>query len=390
MRELANVNAGAHVDVRADGKVLIAQPDVCRNYNYYYDLYTWSAADGMQRKTQCGRYRNAVWLGEQIAALRMEGGVSTLGILEQHGKRLARIAHAVPRRRIKSRQSIWLPVRTANIVALAIKQASAWQVLEFDSTGGSPRVLFNYDAPLHGLRYARTGDGLEFIAVKDGMDNLWRYSPGSAELTRLSHTYTAVISHSGIAQDGSVVLGVLAEGGTELRRMQTTAPLGQAKLAAASSTALPGDTPPITSKLGESGDYHALYSMYPRTWLPATLADRGLTAYGAYTWGNDALGWHNYTANVMWETSQHEAIGNFSYDYLDEHFFNVSRNLWARQWTGSGKQRDHHDVRPRHRCAMGLHAALAANRTPSVSRHRRRTADHRTRADRRTHHQDTR
>jgi hypothetical protein len=79
-----------------------------------------------------------------------------------------------------------------------------------------------------------------------------------------------------------------------------------------------------------------LYSVYPRSWLPSLLSDRGLKAFGAYTFGSDALGWHSYTVNVMWETSQHEAIGSFNYDYLGEHFFNVSRNLYARQWTGSG------------------------------------------------------
>ena len=335
VQELAKVNAGAHIDVRADGKVLIAQPDICRNFNYYYDLYTWSASGGLQRETSCGRYRRAVWVGEQIAALRMAGGVSTLSILERHGNdwREARMLYQTPER-VEAVDLAASP--DGKHIALAIKQAKAWQVLEFDSAGGTPRVLFNYDAPLHGLRYARRDDGLEFIAVNDGVYDLWRHESRSNELTRLSHTYTAVLSHSGVAQDGSVILGVLASGGTELRRMQTTAPLAQAKPASGPTAALAGDNPPITHALGEPSDYHALYSMYPRTWLPSALSDRGLTAFGATTFGSDALYWHNYIANVMWETSQHEAIGSFYYSYLGEHFFNVSRNLQARQWTGSG------------------------------------------------------
>jgi len=161
-------------------------------------------------------------------------------------------------------------------------------------------------------------------------------TPSAPRLTRLSHTYTAVLSHSGITQDGSVVLGVLAANGTELRRMQTTAPIAQATPVSNQTALLQGNTPPTTYQLGEPGNYHAVNSMYPRTWLPSVLLDRGLSAYGASTFGSDALGWHNYTADVMWETSQHEAIGSFNYDYLGEHFFNVSRNLWARQSTGSG------------------------------------------------------
>jgi hypothetical protein len=334
VQHLANVNAGSRIDVRADGKVLDAQPDVCRNYNYYYDLYTWSAAAGMQRQTECGRYRRAVWMDTQIAALRLEGGISTLSILEQreNGWRETRTLYRTPER-VEAIDLAASP--DGKRIALAIKQANAWQVLEFDSAGGTPRVLFNHGAPLYGLRYAKNGSGLEFIAVKDGVPNLWRYSSGSNELTRLSHTYTAVTLQSGVAQDGSVVLGVLAAGGTELRRMQTTAPLGQMKQAAGPAAALQSDNPPITGKLGEAGNYHALNSMYPRTWFPASIVDRGLTAYGVSTFGSDALLWHSYAANLLWETSQHEAIGSISYAYRDNLLFNFSRNLEAREWTGS-------------------------------------------------------
>lgn len=335
VQHLTGLNAGSHIDVSADGKVLIAQPDICHNFNYYYDLYTWSAADGMQRKTRCGRYRRAVWLGEQVAALHMAGGVSTLVVLEQTGNdwRETRKLYVTP----DQVEAVDLAASPdGKRIALAVKQANSWQVIEIDSAGSTPRVLFNHNAPLHGLRYARNGDGLEFIAVKDGVANLWRFTPGSTELTQLSHTYTAVLTHSGIAGDGSVALGVLAANGTELRRMKTTAPLAQAKVTSTQTTALQGDSPPATYKLGEAGNYHALNSLYPRTWFPSVFMDRGLTAYGASTFGADALGWHNYTANVMWETSQHEALGFLSYDYLGEHFVNVSRNLWAREWTGSG------------------------------------------------------
>jgi len=367
VEHLAKVNSGAHLDVRADGKVLIAQPDICRNYNYYYDLYSWSASGGLQRETTCGRYRRAVWLGEQVAALRMAGGVSTLAILDQHERRWreSRTLYQTP----DQVEAIDLAASPdGKRIALAIKQANAWQVLEFDSAGGAPRVLFNHNAPLQGLRYARAGEALEFIAAKDGTYDLWRYTsdtllaqpadcgrrcdavapapvgfaaprrdrtPGGG-LTRLSHTYTAVLSHSGVAQDGSVVLGVLAPGGTELRRMTAAAPLAQARVEPTQTAALQGSAPPATSQLGKPGSYHALYSMYPRTWLPAVLSDRGLTAYGAYTFGSDALGWHNYIASLMWETSQHEAIGSLNYNYLGEHFFSVSRNLYAKQASGSG------------------------------------------------------
>ncbi|MFH0935112.1 MAG: BamA/TamA family outer membrane protein, partial [Pseudomonadota bacterium] len=222
-------------------------------------------------------------------------------------------------------------------IGLLIKRAGAWQVLEFDRAGGAPRVLLNHDAPIHSLRYARDGNGLEFIAATGGIYNLWRYSSGTQELARLSHTDTAVMSHSGVAQDGSVVLAVLADGGTELRRMQATTALARSRADTRQSAPLEAAAPPATRQLGEASGYLALKSLYPRAWMPAALADRGLTAYGVSIFGSDALLWHHYSASLLWETSQHEAIGSFSYNYLDAVFLDFSRNLQTREWTGSGK-----------------------------------------------------
>ncbi|MDP1633216.1 MAG: hypothetical protein Q8L69_00870, partial [Gallionellaceae bacterium] len=189
-RHLAEVRAGSHIDVRNDGKVLLAQLEICNHHRLYYDLYTWSTSAGMQRKTECGRYRRAVWLGDQVAALRAEGGITTLSLLDANGdkwketKQLYRTPDQV--------EAVDLAASPGGKrVALSIKRANAWQILEFDSAGGMPRVLFNHDAPIHSLRYASDGNDLEFIAATDGIYNLWRYSSGKRELARLSHTDTA-------------------------------------------------------------------------------------------------------------------------------------------------------------------------------------------------------
>ena len=334
-RQLAELRSNARIDANSQGTVLVAQPNICDNYNFYYDLYLWSEHDGIKRLTECQRYRRAVWLGQQIAALRYEGGQASLDILRMQGEGLQKV-----RTLYSAADGIAAIDLTANTdgsrLALAIKQRNAWQILEFDPALGTSRVLFDYDAPLHGLRYARDGQSLEFIAVRDGIHNLWRYTGVTAELTRLSHTYTSVTLHSGIASDGSVVLGVLAKDGTELRRMTNI--VEQTKLAAATSnTPLQPSLAPAMqgTSLGEGQDYLALRSVYPRSWLPLWLVDRGLHAYGLSTFGSDAMGWHSYTLNAMWETTQNEAMGSLNYNYLDRHFFSITRNLWARQWMGS-------------------------------------------------------
>ncbi len=334
-RNLAELRSNARIDANRNGTVLVAQPNICENYNLYYDLYLWNEHDGIKRLTECQRYRRAVWAGQQIAALRYEGGQASLDLLQVQGENLQKV-----RTLYSAADGIVAIDLAANAdgsrVALAIKQRNAWQVLEFDPALGTSRVLFDYDAPLHGLRYAQDGQSLEFIAVRDGVYDLWRHSSATAELARLSHTYTSVTLHSGVASDGSVVLGVLAAGGTELRRMTNI--VEQEKLAAVASSA-PLQPSPATAaqdaSLGEGQGYLAVRSAYPRSWLPLWFVDRGLHAYGLSTFGSDVMGWHNYTLNAMWETTQNEAMGNLSYSYLDRHFFSVTRNLWARQWVGT-------------------------------------------------------
>jgi hypothetical protein len=331
-RPLAELRQNAHMDVNSLGDVLIAQPNICDNYNFYYDLYLWDR-HGMKRLTQCQRYRRAVWAGRQVAALRYSGGRASLDILQMRGEGLQKM-----RPLYEAPDGIVAIDLAANAdgsrVALAVKQRDSWQVLEFDPSTGDSNILFAYDAPLHGLRYARDGRSLEFIAVHDGVYNLWRYTAPSSQLIQLSHTYTSVTLHSGVADDRSVVLGVMGAGGTELRRLTEVADMATIPVAGGSALQAAPATQGVM--LGKEEDYLALRSVYPRAWLPLWIVDRGLQAYGVSTFGSDVMGWHSYTLNAMWETTQGEPVGSLSYSYLDRHFFSITRNLWARQWPAGG------------------------------------------------------
>jgi hypothetical protein len=87
--------------------------------------------------------------------------------------------------------------------------------------------------------------------------------------------------------------------------------------------------------LKDERSYLALRSLYPRGWLPAGYADRGLTAFGASVFGSDALLFHQYALTAMWETSQGEPIGSFEYVLYDSNFFALTRDLKPVAWTGS-------------------------------------------------------
>jgi hypothetical protein len=336
---LAQVNEAAELDVAPDGRVLLAQPDVCNWRFLAFDLYRVDTDDGdLHQITHCARLRHAVQAGDRIAALQQQQGRTRLVLLDAKGR---------------EERVLWAPAVEVNLVDLAAspdgqrlsvvsKQRGLWTVSEFDLArpDAPPRLLFTHDAPLHGLKHGPAG--LEFIAVRDGAFNVWRLQ--GAEWVKLTHAHTRVVAQSGTQADGSMVVSVVVPGGYELRRIAATEPLQRVAAAStvpASTAATLAATPPdATSALGEAQPYSALRSVYPRSWLPVLTSDRGLTAVGASTFGSDALGWHQYAAALQYETSQKDWQGNFQYLFQSQHLLSFTRELTPRTWKNNDDGED--------------------------------------------------
>jgi hypothetical protein len=336
--ELADVNRSAEIDVGDDGRLLIAQPDIC-NWRYLaFDLYRLDASGSLQQITHCARLRRAVMAGQQIAALQQGQGRTRLVLLDAQGQ---------------SQRVLWEPGPETDLIDLAAspdgkqlsvvsKRAGAWRVDAFDLTQPTPapRLLFTHDAPLHDL--AHGPKGLEFIAVRDGVFNVWRLE-GQAWV-KLSHTHTRVTSQSGTHANGSLAVAVVAPGGYELRRMAAVSPL--ARVAASGAVAPAAAAAPVvapaasSSALGAEQPYRSWRSIYPRAWLPAVSGDRGLFSIGASTFGADALGWHQYAATLGVETTQKELVGTLQYLFQDQHLLTLQRSLSPRAWKNNDDTED--------------------------------------------------
>ena len=347
-KAVAKVHAGTHIDVAPDGRVLLTQADVCNGRYLVYDLYRLEADNSLRQLSSCARLRRAVQVGEAIAALHQDGGRTRLLLLDGAGR---------------EQRVLMAPAADTDLIDLAAspdgrsvsviaKREGDWQVhqIDLERADAPPRLLFNHNAPLHGLRHGASG--LEFVAVSDGVYNVWRHD--GAALLRLTHSHTGVVAQGGTQADGSLMLAVIATDGYELRRMAGTPVLQRvaARTAPTPAAALPAAG---AAELAQGRSYSALRSLYPRSWLPAISADRGLQAYGASTFGADALGWHQYAAAVQWETRQRELLGSLEYLFIGQHHFALQRGLSAKAWVGgSGSERT--TVYERHTQAQWLSA----------------------------------
>lgn len=334
---VVRVNRGARVDVAADGRVLVAQPDICNTLYYAYDLYRLEG-QRLQQLTSCARLRRAVQAGPALLALQLDGGRTKLVQLGAEGQPARVLLEPTD-----GTQLVDLAASPdGQRVSLITRRAGDWRLIQLDPAQpqSPPRLLLRRSQPLQALRHG--AQGLEFVMAEGGVPNVWRLQ--GEQLQRLTHSHTAVLTHAGTAADGSMVAVTIVPQGYGLHRLAAPAVLqvlpASAEAPAASAPASSSvPAPDAPAALGDSRSYSALAALRPRSWLPALVSDRGLTAYGASTSGADALGWHQYAATALWETSQKELLGTFEYQFVGSHGLALTRELGAKAWSGSsGKE----------------------------------------------------
>jgi len=210
------------------------------------------------------------------------------------------------------------------------RRGADWRVLEISLARPQepPRTVLRRGSPIQGLRSGAAG--LEMILAEDGATNVWRLEGG--ELQRLTHTHTGVLLHAGSAADGVLASVVVVPAGSAITQLARPAVLQRLPVATAGPDLGTPDTRTAEPALQPGRPYSALRALYPRSWLPAITADRGLTAWGASTSGGDALGWHRYAALAQLETSQREPTGSLEYLFVGSHGIALQRNLVARAW----------------------------------------------------------
>lgn len=330
-QRLMRVNRGARVEVAPDGSVLLTQPDVCDTLNLAYDLYRLQ--DGSLRQlTSCARLRRAVQAGPALLALQVDAGQTRLVQLDGEGRNPRVLLAPVPGTDL-TELAASPDGRSLTVIS---RRGGDWQLLQIElaQPQAAPRVLLRRALPLSGLRHGSAG--IEFITADGGVANVWRLAGG--ELQRLTHSHTSVVAHAGTAADGSLLSVVIAPKGYTLHRLAQPAVLQTMPADSAAAPALADATPDAAGALGEGRGYSALRALRPRSWLPAIVADHGLTAYGASTSGGDALGWHRYAGLAMWETSQKELVGALEYRFVGSHGLALKRELTAQTWSSSGSK----------------------------------------------------
>jgi len=297
--------------------VLASELDLCGNHNLLYDLYE-VAADGKRRRlTDCGRNRFAAPLDDgRIAALRVSAGEAEVVVLDPRG--------AVERTLYRAAQGeslSGLAAKGGTLVVTSLREGR-WSLL--DITEGKVSVLLSDAAIKHSPRFGDSADEIFFIADYGKVYNVWSLRRASGTLSRWTQA-THGVREISAPFGGEMLLTTIEADGDALRLHRLpAAPLERRE---ATAPAVPPATRADPAAPGPDRPYSPWSSLRPRVWLPLLESADGAVAVGATTYGQDALGLHQYLVALLYEITQHQLLGSAAYVYEGRHSLLVNRTM---------------------------------------------------------------
>lgn len=312
-KQLAEVHYGAYIDAHPKAGVLVAQPEVCRNTRYYYDLYRYDAKSGRRtRLTSCARYRHAAWspAGDRIVAVHHQMGQSRLEVLDAKGRQQEVLWSGANGDVIA--EVDWSPDGDS-IVAAVWRRESGWNIEQFFIKERLWRTLTADSAIDAQPRFSADGRSVLFSSDHGGVYNLRRYDLASGRIDTLSNVLGGAFYP---AESGSVLyyIGYGPEG-FDLHRLSETATSPTPRAVPGPSVIVEKEAPPVEN--ARVTGYDPDTGVRPRAWFPWIAFDSKGDRYefGASTWGWDPLVRHIYAVAAAYDFKNDSPVGSIDYIY---------------------------------------------------------------------------
>ena len=303
------------------GEVLLSKLEICGNYNYYYDLYRLGPEGDLNRLTDCGRFRFAAPLGDgRVAAIRVVGGEAEVVLVNKEGAVERSLYRAAPGEALTG-----LAARGETAVVTSLRN-ERWSLVEI--ADGKVSVLLSDRAVKHSPRFGDSPDEIYFVADYDNVDNVWSWRRAERRLARWTEALNGVREISAPVTGEMLLTTIEADGDVLRLHRLPAAPLERRE--AAGTVEFASVAPPAGPARGSSDDrpYSPWSALVPRSWFPIGYAADGALALGAETFGQDALGLHQYSLAPMYEFTQHQGLGSAAYVYDNRH--GLLLNRWMR------------------------------------------------------------
>jgi hypothetical protein len=321
------VESGTRLAALPDGALLLSQPEICDNYNYYYDLYRVDAEGASRRISDCGRFRFAAARDDgRIAAIRVVNGEAEVVLLNPGGEVERSLYRAAPGEELTG-----LAAKRGATVVTSLRDGR-WSLIDINEAGA--KTLLSDRAVKHSPRFGDSADEIYFVANYDNVDNVWSWRRADGRLARWSAARNGVEDISDPVA-GEMLVKTIEADGDVLRALRVPdVPLETRQAAAEAATPSPAESE-TRSALPPAGDrpYSAWSTLRPHYWLPNGYAADGALAVGVATDGQDALGLHQYFLAPLYETTQHQGLGSAEYVYDNRHGILLNRAMTVKAST---------------------------------------------------------
>lgn len=308
-----DVHRGAHFNVHARAGILLAQPEIHRNANYFYDLYRVDLErGGLRRLTHGARYRYAAWNpdGTRILALYNEGGKHALHLLDEQGKRLEVLWSGVDE--VVFADPDW-SADGASVVMAAWRPRSGWNLERFVVKERRFETLTADSAIEAQPQFSADGKALLFSSDHGGVYNIRRMDLATRKVTTLSNVEGGAFYPTQARSDGPIYYTGYHGAGFDIYRLDRPAALPTPAAVPGPSVIVAKDDP-LPQDLKRS-DYSPYSGLRPRWWLPHILIDQRRTELGAITSGWDPLRRHIYYVDAAYDFRNRWFTGSFDYIY---------------------------------------------------------------------------
>ena len=320
-RELADTFTPARLDWNAKAGLLVARPEICREYYYDFDLYRVDPDSGhVTRLTHCGRYHYGSWSpdGSHIAATRIELGKSSLVLMDGQGDGPETVWTGDGGEILGGID--WSP-DGEHIAAALWRPGRRWALEEFSLSTRQWQVLAQDVGNVADPEYTPDGKAVLFTSDADGVYNLRRVDRDSVALASLTRVSSGAFSPT-TGKDGDIYYIGYTAAGYDLYRLPASAELDAALTPQHRDyTTLP----PAPHAETQEGGYSPWASLLPAYWEPEAAFGSHIAQVGAVTSGQDQLGVHVYAADINYELYHGSLGGSFIYTYADRLQFLAAR-----------------------------------------------------------------
>lgn len=309
---LADIQTDSRVDFHEQAGILVAQQEIYRNTNFFYDIYRIQPQNGnVKRITRGQRMRRGVWSpdGKQIVVVHSKLGQHSLALIENDGKIIDILWEAEHGEVIGNMD--WSPQGT-HLIASVKRDSPNWNLEEFNLETRTWQRVTNSNANEADPQYTPDGETIFYSADYDGVYNIYRLDREDFSIDKITNVIGGAFQPK-ISSRGNLAYIGYSNKGYDVFYLEQVAPLltfNQNVLANAQDKDY--EYKDFGFKIRQ---YNPIQQFAPKWWEPRAYFSETSQRVGAYTSGSDAINRHNYDALLEWDFDAKKASIEFNYSY---------------------------------------------------------------------------